>query len=278
MGNDCLQRDLGRGGYLPDRQQVMHTLINSTGDFRSFTRLLELSHDAIHRFIGGSMVMDNSADEPLFFVHHSFLDFLWDLWTDCSGYHLQVRDHPGGLDAIDFQDRQFTTLYTGERGEVGPYERPADTRVDRRMRFLGSTGRLSQPKVPRDVLLLSQLGVRYVHSDFLGHRPTRTWLRQSDEQCRWDNLDHDHGSSASSFEALSVEDDLDRFNRRCNREEIEARLFESPETFCCQFMQHRRYDFDDICDPMGSVGRGLDECDPLQLCCTQHHFRNCSNR
>jgi tyrosinase len=110
LGNDCLQRDLNGAGFFATREEVLNT-IASNDNFREFSRALELFHDTVHRFIGGTMVLDNSADEPLFMLHHSFVDMLWSIWQDCHDYDL--------IPATSV--RSNTNVYSGgyETGSLG---------------------------------------------------------------------------------------------------------------------------------------------------------------
>uniref|UniRef100_A0A914L6R1 Tyrosinase copper-binding domain-containing protein n=1 Tax=Meloidogyne incognita TaxID=6306 RepID=A0A914L6R1_MELIC len=42
---------------------------------------LEYTHNAIHTFVGGDMdEMKDSANDPIFFLHHCFVDMIWELW------------------------------------------------------------------------------------------------------------------------------------------------------------------------------------------------------
>jgi tyrosinase len=42
---------------------------------------LEQAHNDVHDWVGGQMgKIDTSADDPLFFVHHCFIDYLWSLF------------------------------------------------------------------------------------------------------------------------------------------------------------------------------------------------------
>jgi tyrosinase len=37
-------------------------------------------HNPVHRWIGGNMADATSPNDPVFFLHHAFLDFLWERW------------------------------------------------------------------------------------------------------------------------------------------------------------------------------------------------------
>lgn len=42
---------------------------------------LEYRHDNIHKYVGGHMGEPTvSANDPVFFLHHAFIDFIWELW------------------------------------------------------------------------------------------------------------------------------------------------------------------------------------------------------
>ncbi|MFF1510915.1 tyrosinase family protein [Streptomyces sp. NPDC058326] len=98
-GRDYLRRDLGAGGrQLPTRAEVDSVLAmetydtapwNSSSDgFRNHLegwRGVNL-HNRVHVWVGGQMGTGVSPNDPVFWLHHAFVDKLWADW--------QAR-HPG---------------------------------------------------------------------------------------------------------------------------------------------------------------------------------------
>jgi len=70
------------GALLPDRgwiNAVMATGV-ATRDFRAFQTALEQAHNAVHSAIGGTMGTSTSPSDPIFWLHHGFIDKLWNDW------------------------------------------------------------------------------------------------------------------------------------------------------------------------------------------------------
>ncbi|WP_299539347.1 tyrosinase family protein [uncultured Streptomyces sp.] len=57
-------------------------------------------HNQVHRWVGGAMAGAASPDDPVFWLHHAFLDLVWGRWQKAhprSGYQPAAalpRDHP----------------------------------------------------------------------------------------------------------------------------------------------------------------------------------------
>lgn len=49
-------------------------------DFNSFTAALEGPHGWVHNAVGGTMATSTSPADPLFWLHHAFIDKLWANW------------------------------------------------------------------------------------------------------------------------------------------------------------------------------------------------------
>jgi tyrosinase len=47
--------------------------------------LSTVGHNSVHMFVGGSMVMKTSPNDPVFFLHHSFTDLIWLQWQKMNG-------------------------------------------------------------------------------------------------------------------------------------------------------------------------------------------------
>jgi len=37
-------------------------------------------HNPVHRWVGGNMAEASSPNDPVFFLHHAFIDLLWERW------------------------------------------------------------------------------------------------------------------------------------------------------------------------------------------------------
>ncbi|QDZ20169.1 tyrosinase [Chloropicon primus] len=79
----CVQRGIARdsGGFLTlaDLKEVLMR----NEDYGRFVNTLENGlglHGHLHMFLGGNMANVNSPKDPLFYVHHSFVDMLWWRW------------------------------------------------------------------------------------------------------------------------------------------------------------------------------------------------------
>lgn len=102
-----LTRDFGRPSApvsLPTRQEVAKALRDPLYDAapwdstatRGFRNTIEgwglsgtpktRNHNRVHRWIGGVMVGAASPNDPVFWLHHAFVDLLWDRWQQA---------HPG---------------------------------------------------------------------------------------------------------------------------------------------------------------------------------------
>ncbi|MET8943896.1 tyrosinase family protein [Streptomyces sp. NPDC004542] len=97
-----LQRDLGRSAdpiALPTARDVEAALADPVYDTapwnstsaRGFRNRLEgwgpgkgaaswRNHNRVHRWVGGHMVGGASANDPVFWMHHAFVDLLWSRW------------------------------------------------------------------------------------------------------------------------------------------------------------------------------------------------------
>jgi tyrosinase len=61
--------------------------------FDDYATCIEKAHNAVHLYVGGTMgEIPTSAADPLFWMHHSFVDRLWNQW---------MKAHPDAVDDVD---------------------------------------------------------------------------------------------------------------------------------------------------------------------------------
>ncbi|GAB3672541.1 tyrosinase MelC2 [Streptomyces sparsus] len=115
-GRDFLRRSLGSGGrQLPTRAELDSVLAMSTYDAApwnsasdGFRNHLEgwrgaNLHNRVHVWVGGQMATGVSPNDPVFWLHHAFIDRVWAQWQ---------RRHPaspylpagGTRDVVDLDD------------------------------------------------------------------------------------------------------------------------------------------------------------------------------
>ncbi len=84
-GNAGLLREFGSDptAYLPTPSQVASSLTKvpySPGP-NSWERTCEgILHNPVHRWVGGNMGLATSPNDPIFFLHHCYIDMLWEKW------------------------------------------------------------------------------------------------------------------------------------------------------------------------------------------------------
>ncbi|KAK5969825.1 Common central domain of tyrosinase [Trichostrongylus colubriformis] len=93
-GRPTILRNLGREGSLLNENQINNVVAQNTiENVLAYTApmagcpypnnygAIEYIHSNVHLWVGGDMKPPStSANEPLFFMHHSFVDYLWELW------------------------------------------------------------------------------------------------------------------------------------------------------------------------------------------------------
>ncbi|KAI8323505.1 Di-copper centre-containing protein [Martensiomyces pterosporus] len=95
--NHCLQRQFNNGNrinawYSPEYIQSVLSRANGMADLRPG---IEFSlHGAVHLAVGGDMVQMSSPNDFVFWLHHTNIDRLWNVWQ-------QSRNHLWAIDGVD---------------------------------------------------------------------------------------------------------------------------------------------------------------------------------
>lgn len=86
-----LNRNLGGNGPLPTPADVATVQANT--DFLVYSNNMERGtpHTGAHRWVGGAMPTNYSPRDPIFYLHHTYVDKLWSEWE---------RAHPGSSSFI----------------------------------------------------------------------------------------------------------------------------------------------------------------------------------
>lgn len=84
-GDAGLVRQFGDGNnaFLPKAPAVKSALGSApyTGGTGSWERVCEGSlHNPVHNWVGGNMALMTSPNDPVFFLHHAYIDYLWEQW------------------------------------------------------------------------------------------------------------------------------------------------------------------------------------------------------
>ncbi|MET9392300.1 tyrosinase family protein [Streptomyces sp. NPDC006624] len=115
---EFLTRDLGRARdpiQLPTRTDLERALKDPLYDAspwdstarKGFRNKLEgwgsgrgsaswLNHNRVHRWVGGAMVGGASVNDPVFWMHHAFIDLVWDRWQRRHREHRYLPAKPPG--------------------------------------------------------------------------------------------------------------------------------------------------------------------------------------
>jgi tyrosinase len=76
---DHTSRDPESPANLPTAAEIKAVL--NLGDFLDFQHQVEMYHDNVHVWAGGTMAeIPYAAYDPIFFAHHTMIDRLWRLW------------------------------------------------------------------------------------------------------------------------------------------------------------------------------------------------------
>lgn len=80
---DELIRNLSDPADLPSQAQVEDLFATDKNVYEAFRRALEAGtqmHNFMHGWVGGTMVMHSSPNDPIFMLNHSNIDRIWALW------------------------------------------------------------------------------------------------------------------------------------------------------------------------------------------------------
>jgi tyrosinase len=136
----ALRRALGQDGRLPTKAQISGAVERTPYDAapwddmersrpgRGFRPVLEhLVHDPVHMWVGGTMELSTSPNDPVFFLHHANVDRLWAVWERKHGHekaYLPAReatrfDEDKAMPVLSTKPRQVLSHHAlGYRYEV----------------------------------------------------------------------------------------------------------------------------------------------------------------
>lgn len=124
-GPRCLRREFD--GNPPDTVAVNKVLKRNPANFTDFELLLRGNlHNVVHCVIGGTMCSVDSASAPEFFLHHGFVDKIWDDWQKKSDAHLNaffptVNEVMPGTQVLP---REVVNLLSQPGGVRAEYQQP----------------------------------------------------------------------------------------------------------------------------------------------------------
>lgn len=99
------------------RERINQILVKSDS-YEMFRHTLEMApHGNIHSLIGGDMMSFYSPNDPIFFLHHAFMDKLW--------WNFQNKDKKKFMFAYEGPQTDFMKLETGPFDEFRSPPRPA---------------------------------------------------------------------------------------------------------------------------------------------------------
>jgi len=117
-GNTGIRRNLGVIGAPPSAETVISTL-NRTPYWMEASGWENISetelHNPVHAWIGGSMGEASSPNDPIFFLHHCYLDLLWERWKH------QHPGTPGFTNETGSTDMNETVLIFHPANELAPW-------------------------------------------------------------------------------------------------------------------------------------------------------------
>ncbi len=93
FNSDCgLNRNLGGNDQLPMPSEVNQ--VQSLTNFFLYSDLMERGpgHHGAHRWVGGAMAATVSPRDPVFYLHHAYIDKLWQEWEDLRGNSAYLRN------------------------------------------------------------------------------------------------------------------------------------------------------------------------------------------
>ena len=97
-----LEQGRGKRGSAIGRKVKLNK-IEKIRDFREMSDEIELLHNSIHGSLGGEMALGATAPEdPIFFMHHAFVDKMWDYWQTHNPDI--AMDHPFAEDQLPMYD------------------------------------------------------------------------------------------------------------------------------------------------------------------------------
>jgi tyrosinase len=82
VASDLAEWGITRGtfnsSFLPTASVINGVM--ASADFTAFTAALESPHGWVHNAVGGTMASSTSPADPVFWLHHGFIDKLWADW------------------------------------------------------------------------------------------------------------------------------------------------------------------------------------------------------
>jgi hypothetical protein len=83
-GQHCVTRNIkldGGSPFLMTATEVFKTAIRNIGNFSTYQKWISEVHNHFHKGIGGDMrLISFSAGDPIFYLHHAYVDKLWADW------------------------------------------------------------------------------------------------------------------------------------------------------------------------------------------------------
>jgi hypothetical protein len=85
-------------GPMPSQTQVNNTMAQTTwNDFRTS---LEGIHNSVHVSVGGQMGTASSPSDPIFWLHHAFIDKIWADWQKLNPTKMNPTKKPTNLSGV----------------------------------------------------------------------------------------------------------------------------------------------------------------------------------
>jgi Common central domain of tyrosinase/Polyphenol oxidase middle domain len=67
---------------IPNSINTKYTSAKAEIDFYYFQKKMENAHEGVHQSISGDMVSSSSPNDPLFWLHHAYVDMQWEMWRN----------------------------------------------------------------------------------------------------------------------------------------------------------------------------------------------------